>query len=163
MLEGFHVEDILLHMLNALVLFLIVGKLLYKPVRAFLRTRAEGVAASLAQAQEAHGQAEALKDVYETRITQAEDTARQRALQITSDANDSAKQMMESARDEAKELLRKAGIRAKEEHDKLLEGMDEEVAELAFGIAAQVLRREARNEDTLALAKELLHKAVNDA
>ncbi len=147
-------EEILLHILNMILLFLMLRQLLYKPVRKFMHARAERLQGSLAEAAEAHAQVEELKQEYERRIAAAEDTARERALEITAAANASAKSMAESAREESAALLNKARLDARREHDQALEGLHGEVADLALGIAEQVLGREVRREDSLRLADE---------
>jgi len=160
MLEGLHAEDILLHLINALIFFVIVRYLLYKPVRKFMDKRALRIQASLNEASEAHAEAEQLKGEYEMGMAKAEDEARERALEITSAANISAKSMLETAQDEADEVLKRANAAAQKERSKALEGVQGEVVDMAFQIAEKILAREAKNEDTLALADQAFRAAT---
>ncbi|MDR1928132.1 MAG: ATP synthase F0 subunit B [Oscillospiraceae bacterium] len=148
-----HAEDILLHILNMIILFVMLRQLLYKPVRRFMQVRSAHLKESLDEAAQAQAQAKELRAEYEGRIAAAEDVARERALEITSAANDSAKRMTESAAAESATLLAKAQSAAKAERDGALQGLQGEVAELAIGIAEQILRREVRYADSAAIAQ----------
>ncbi|MDR2525049.1 MAG: F0F1 ATP synthase subunit B [Oscillospiraceae bacterium] len=145
-------EEILLHILNMIILFLLLRKLLYKPVRKFMQERKEGLAASLEEAEQAHAKAEKLKIEYEARIADAEENARARALEITAAANASAKTMAESARAESVALLDKARDDARQERAKALDGMQQQVATLAVGVAERILQREVNKSDSERLA-----------
>ncbi|MDR0530908.1 MAG: ATP synthase F0 subunit B [Oscillospiraceae bacterium] len=153
---GFHSEDILLHMVNAVILFAIVRWLIYKPVRKFMAARTQRIASSLEEAAEAHAQAESLKAEYEKRFAQAEDAARTRALEITAAANESAKAMTEAAKRESLLLLDKARERSKEEHNRALSGLQDELVDLSISIAEQILRREVNRDDSAQLVESYL-------
>ena len=153
---GFQAKDILYHIINAVILFLIVRQLIYKPVRKFMAARTERVAASLREAAEAQAKAGELKAEYERRIAAAEDNARARALEITSAANESAKSMTDTAKRESLALLDRARDMARQEHDQALAGLRDEVAELSIGIAEQILLREVNRADSARLAERYL-------
>jgi len=163
MLSELRVEDILLHTINAFILFFLVRQLLYKPVRKFMAARREKIQTALDEAAEAQEKAAALKADYEAKIAQAEDEARERALEITSAANESARVMAETAQTEARDLLRKAADAAREEHDKALAGMEQEVLDLSFEIAEQVLRREAKTGENLDVAQAFFQEKTAPA
>ncbi|MDR1734830.1 MAG: ATP synthase F0 subunit B [Oscillospiraceae bacterium] len=160
LLKEYALDDIILHALNALILFLLVRQLLYKPVRKFMAARSEKIQASLDEAAEAEAHAKELKAEYEARIAQAEEEAREKALEITSAANESAKVMGETAENEARETIRRAAATAQDMHDKALAGMEQEVLDLSFDIATQVLRREARSGENLDMAKSYFQQKV---
>ena len=141
MLENFHIGDVLLHILNAVLLFVIVRFLVYKPVRKFMQARSERIAASLDEAAQARAESEALREEGGFILTQAEEDARAKALEITGAANESARAMTESAREESRVLLEKARAEAQAEHDRAMAGLRDEVVDLAAEMAAQILRQ----------------------
>ena len=143
MLENFHLEDVLLHMLNAVLLFVIVRFLVYKPARKFVQARSERIAAALEETRQAHGEAEALHAQSQTILAEAEEDARAKALEITGAANESARAMTESAKAESRALLEKAQAEIQEEHDRAMAGLQSEVVDLAAEMAAQILRQQA--------------------
>ena len=147
-------QSILLHTANAVILFVILRFLVYKPVRKFMQARAQRIADSLEQAEQARAQGEQLRAEQEQRLAQAEDVARARALEITEAANTSAKAMDEAAKQDAAALLGKARAAAQAEHDKALAGLRGEVIDLATGMAEQILRQNMNAQDTLRMAQD---------
>ncbi|MDR2647772.1 MAG: ATP synthase F0 subunit B [Oscillospiraceae bacterium] len=148
-----HLEDIPLHILNMIILFVILRQLLYKPVRKFMAERKARLDASLTEAEEAQQQAERLRTEYENRIAAAEETARERAVEITAAANEAAKSMKDSALEESAALLRKAREAAAQEHSKALANVQGDVVDISVAIAQQILRREVCHEDALKLTE----------
>ena len=140
MLENFHIGDVLLHLLNAVLLFVIVRFLIYKPVRKFMQARSERIAASLDEAAQARAESEALRKEGGLIIEQAEASARVKALEITGAANESARAMTESAREESRAILEKARAEAQAERGRAMAGLRDEVVDLAAEMAAQILK-----------------------
>lgn len=143
MLSELHLESVILHIINMVILFLIVRFLVYKPLRKFMQARTERIAASLSEARQANEAAEGLRAQYEQRIAAAEDEARARALEITGAANASARTITENARTESRAIIETAQAAAKAEREKALAGLRGEVIDLATGMAAQILRKES--------------------
>ena len=73
--------DILIHILNIIVLYIVIRLLVYKPVRKFMRARADSIAADAAAAQASAQEAESLKAQYEEQLA----GAKEQALKIVDD------------------------------------------------------------------------------
>jgi len=149
MLSNLHLGDILLHIANMVILFVIVRFLVYKPMRRFMQARSERIAASLGEVAQARGTCDALRAQSQTILAQAEEEARARSLEITGAANESARAMTESARAESRALLERAQAEIREEHDRAIAGLRAEVVDLATEMAAQILRQNAEGGDAL--------------
>ena len=143
MLSNLHWGDILLHIVNMILLFVILRFLVYKPMRRFMQARSERIAAALEEAERARADAEALQAGFELKTAEAEEEARARALEITGAANESARAMTESAKAQAQGILDKARAAALEEHDRAMEDMRGEVIDLAAAMAERILRQNA--------------------
>ena len=141
MLSNLHLENVIYHIINAVIFFVIVRFLVYKPLRKFMDARSERIAASLAQAEQARGDAEVLHAQSTAILAEAEEKARALSLEITGAANESARAMTESAREERRALLDKARADIQEEHDRAMAGLQGEVVDLAAEMAAQLLRQ----------------------
>ena len=141
MLSNLHLENIIYHIINAVIFFVIVRFLVYKPLRRFMDARSERIAASIEEAQKAREETEALREQSQGMIAEAEEKARALSLEITGAANESARAMTESARAESRALLEKARADMQEEHDRTLAGLQGEVVDLAAEMAAQILRQ----------------------
>ena len=142
MLAYFHIEGLVLHIINTLVLFAILLFLVYKPLRKFMRAREERIAASLDRAEQARQEAEQLRASREQDVATAEEEARARALEITDAAGAAALAMAEEAKREADALLSQARASARAEHDSAMEGLRGEVVDLAAEMAARILREQ---------------------
>jgi len=141
MLSELHWENIVLHIANMVILFVIVRFLVYKPMRRFMDARSQRIAASLEEARQAHEEAEALREQSQGMLARAEEDARARSMEITGAANESARAMTESAKDERRAILEKARAEIQEEHDRAMAGLRGEVVDLAAEMAAQLLRQ----------------------
>ena len=140
MLSELHWENILLHIANMVILFVIVRFLVYKPMRRFMDARSGRIAASLEEAKQAHEEAEALREQSQGIMAEAEEKARALSLEITGAANESASAITESARAESRAILEKARAEIKEEHDGMIAGLQGEVVDLAAAMAEQILQ-----------------------
>ncbi|MDD5602641.1 MAG: hypothetical protein PHG48_00980 [Eubacteriales bacterium] len=148
--------SIILHMINAAILFVAVYFLLYKPVRKFMTGRSERIAAQLNEAQEIKNESE--KALSESRIKtldadrNAVDTIEKSAVQaqknagaIISDAENKAEQIISRAHDEAGRIMKETR-----------ESMEAEAAGLAVAIAAKILEREVNAEDNRNIIEKFL-------
>ncbi len=158
-MEGlFNPLSILLHTINALILFVALYFLLYKPVRKFLRAREERIGARLDEAANAEQNADATRET----IAQQKLGAAHEVAGILADGQQKLKiqqdQMLAAARAEAEEILKSARLEA----DALLSGahdaMQAQAASLALDIARAVLAREVRPEDNARLIDDFLKK-----
>ena len=140
MLSNLHMGDVILHIVNMVILFVIVRFLVYKPLRKFMNARSERIAASLEEARQAREDAEALRAQREQKIAQAEEDARARSLEITGAANEAARAMTEDAKTESRAILEKAQAEARAERDRAMAGLQGEVIDLAAEMAAQILK-----------------------
>ena len=74
----------LIHILNIIVLYIVIRLLVYKPVRKFMRARADSIAADAAAAQASAQEAESLKAQYEEQLAGAKEQALKICLLYTS-------------------------------------------------------------------------------
>lgn len=155
MLE-FHLSTILFTILNLIVLFLILKKLLFGRVNAVLEQRAALVKDELASAQDNSRQAEALKAQYESKLTDA----RHKAAKILADAQNRAQRVYEGklaeADADAKRLRREAEAQIGTERETMLRDARSQVASLALLAAAKVAQQSLDSESDKALVDTFL-------
>ena len=158
-MEGlFNPVTILLHVINAAILFLVVSKLIYKPVRKFMKAREQKVEQQLheaAMAREEVGESLKKKDELlrhadqdvADRMAAGQRRARQQEEKMLSAAKAQRDEIIAEARREADAILKNAH-----------ESMETEATTLAMEIAKAVLGREVRREDHQQLIDDLLKK-----
>jgi len=141
MLSNLHWGDVLLHIVNMVILFVIVRFLVYRPMRRFMNARSERIAASLEEAKNAREEAGILHTQAGAIIADAESSARVKALGITNAASESARAIAESARTEGRAILENARAQAQAEHDRAMAALRNEVIDLAAEMAAKILQQ----------------------
>ena len=162
MLE-FEPSTILFTILNLLVLYFILRKLLFGRVNAVLEQRAALVKGELASAEDQNRQAQELKTEYEGKLTDA----RHEAAKIVADAQNRAQRVYEGkmaeAETDAKRLRSQAEAQIRTERDTMLRGARNEVASLALLAAAKVAQRSMDSADDKALVDTFLSEVGEQA
>lgn len=155
MLE-FHLSTIIFTIINLLVLFLILKKLLFGRVNAVLEQRAALVKSEIASAEDNNRRAEELKTQYESKLTDA----RHEAAKIVADAQNRAQRVYEGkmaeAETDAKRIRSEAEAQIVSERDTMLRGARNEVATLALMAAAKVAGHAMDDDGDKALVDSFL-------
>ena len=150
-MEGFELSSLLtdlpLNLLNILILYLIVSRLVYKPVKKFMAARTERVNAEAEKAAQQSAEAEAEKQKYEALLAEGQQAAKAQLEQASAEAGKKAQAIVEEAGKKADALLDEARVRAKAEHDEALSSLRDEVADLAVGISEKLLERRITDDD----------------
>ena len=134
---AFQVSTIVFTVINLLVLYFILRKLLFGRVNAVLEQRAARVKETIDSAEASKCQAEELRAEYEDKLTDA----RQEAAKLVADAQNRAQRAYEAkmadAETDAKRLRSEAEAQIASERDAMLRGARNEVASLALLAAAR--------------------------
>ena len=139
--------DIVVHLINLIVLFLLLWLVLYKPVSKFLHARADGVAQQLSDAETAKAEAGQLKTEYEAHLRAAEKEAQQAALQITQKADLASAEIVETAKHDAETLLQAAREKAEAERRESIAALKGQIADMSIALAGEILSREITEDD----------------
>ena len=158
-MEGlFNPVSILLHVINAVILFLVVSRFIYKPVRKFMKAREDKVEQQLNEARTAREEVgESLKKRDEA-LRSADQQVETRLADGRKRLQEQEAKMLASAQAERDEII----ARAHQEADAILknahESMEAQATALAMDIARAVLGREVRREDHEELIADFLKK-----
>ena len=162
MLE-FHLSTIIFTIINLLVLYFILRKLLFGRINAVLEQRAALVKSEIASAEDSNRQAQELKTQYESKLTDA----RQEAAKIVADAQNRAPRVYEGkmaeAETDAKRLRSEAETKIASERDAMLRGARSEVASLALLAAAKVAQHSMDQAGDKALVDSFLSEVGEQA
>lgn len=162
MLE-FHLSTIVFTIINLVVLFLVLRKVLFGKVNAVLEQRAQLVQQQIDAAQASNRQAQELKEEYEGKLTDAH----QEAAKIVSDAQTRAQRVYDGkvaeAQSEAQRLRNEAQAQIASERETMLQGARKEVASLALLAAAKAAGRSMDGNDDKAFVDEFLSEVGEQA
>ena len=158
----FQASTIVFTVINLVVLYLILKKLLFGRVNAVLEARAALVKQEIDSAEASNRQAEA-KSEYESRLTDA----RQEAAKLVADAQTRAQRAYEAkladAETDAKKMRSEAEAQIASERDVMLRGARNEVASLALLAASKVAQTSMDSDDDRALVDAFLSEVGEQA
>jgi F-type H+-transporting ATPase subunit b len=143
---------------NFLVLYLVLRKLLFKPVTNFMDARTKKIKDALSDAAIMKGQAEELAARYEALMANADAEAERLVKEGEDRARAEAKALLDKALAEAAETRRRGEEAAEREREKARQELLGDIAAIAAEVAGKLVGREATAEDERAadhLVREL--------
>ncbi len=154
--------QILISLANLALLFFIVKKFLFAPVKAVFAQREEELGARYAAADAAKAKAEEDREAWESKLS----TADAEATAILDNATDAAKRrgdrMIAEARERADGIIRTAEVEAELERQKAQDSIRAEIVEVSGAIAEKMLGREINVDDHRALIDSFLEDIGDD-
>ena len=126
---------------------------LFKPVQQILAKRKEEIEASYTEAEKAEGDAQAMKEEYETRLASAKEEAAEIVKSATARANARGEELVSAARAEAE---------IESERRKAAGELKNDISELALDIAGRVVEKEIDPETHKELIDDFISR-VGDA
>lgn len=142
-----HPLDILIHIINIVILFVLLRTILYKPVSKFLRQRREGIEKQLADVENAKREMESLKLQYTEKLSTAEERANEIIMESERKAAMEKEELLAKATEEAKTITLSALASAEQERKKVMNEVRGEAAGLAADLASKILKREISLSD----------------
>ena len=149
---------ILISLLNLVILFLIVKKFLFKPVKRVLEQRQQEIDDRYAQADEANAQAQSSRQEWEEKLAGADAQADAILKSATENANRRGEKLVEQAQERADSILRTAQTEAELERQKAAAGIKQEIVEVSGALAEKLLEREINQQDHRALIDSFIEE-----
>lgn len=146
-----NVWHILISLLNLVILFFILKKLLFKPVRKLFAERQAELEHQYAAADAAEQQALAHRSEWEKKLKSADEEAEAVLRDATDTAKRRAEQITEEAAVKADGIVRRAQAEAELERKKAAEGIKREIVDVSAALAEKMLEREVKVEDHRAM------------
>ena len=146
---GIDFQEIILHIINVVVLFIVLRIFLYKPVSRFMKRRSDGIAQQIDDAAKKQAEAEQLRARYDEMIKHAQGLAGELIAKSKETADEQARQIIEEAEKNAGLILEKSKSDIAYLQAQAKENMRDEITQMAIDIAERVLRREITAEDNM--------------
>lgn len=157
-----NIWTILISLANLLIIFLILKKLLWKPVTKMMNQRQAMVDKQFADAAEAEAKAEADKAQWAEKLATADQEAAARIAEADETARRHGDRVIAEAKDKAQGILRQAEAEAELERQKATASIRDEIADVSAELAEKMLEREISVEDHRAMIASFLDE-VGDA
>ena len=139
--------QIVVSLLNLLIIFLILKRFLFKPVKRILKSRQDAVDEKYAQAENAVSDAEAKQ----IELTKRLENAQAEAESIIKDATVTAERRREKIENEAREnaesIIRQAKNEAELEKKKAESEIKEQIVVVSTALTEKLIEREINEED----------------
>lgn len=139
--------QILISLANLLLIFFILKKFLFKPVKKVMDKRQAMVEEQFAVAKAAEDKALADKAAYEQKLATAQAKADSILKAADATAREHGDRLVAEAKEKAASILRQAEADAALEHKKAEEAIRAEIVEVSTQLAEKMLRREIRVAD----------------
>ena len=139
--------QMLVSLVNLVILFLLVKKFLYQPVKKMLASRQATIDGEYEAAKTAREQADADRQAYADRLKNAKteaDRVIQNAVEL---ADDRSAQIVAQAKQKADGIIRQAENDAMLERRKAQEGIKKEIVEVSSLLTEKLLQREITSQD----------------
>lgn len=150
--------QILISLLNLVLLFFIVKRFLFKPIKKVMEQRQQEIDDRYAAADAAQAQADESRQIWEEKLSHAD----AQANVILQDATDHAKhrgdKMIADAKERADGIIRTAQSEAELERRKASDGIKREIVDLSGALTEKMLEREINTEDHRALIDSFIEE-----
>ena len=148
-----NIWHIVISLANLVILFLILKKLLFKPVKKIVEKRQKELEAEYCKAEKTQAEADAIKAEWEGKMA----TAEAEADKIISDAVERADSrnevMLYESREKADQIIRKA----KRERKDARETIKKEIVDVSQALSEQIIGREINMDDH----RDLIDRAID--
>jgi len=128
-----------IQIVNTIIMYLILKKLLFKPVTEFMANRTAEVEGSYKDAEEAVKKGEELKAEYETKINSAKEEAHEIVKNGSKRAEERADEIIKSAQVETVQLKERATREIQREKQKVMNELKDDISSLAVLAASKII------------------------
>lgn len=152
-----NIWHIVISLANLVILFLILKKLLFKPVKKIVDKRQKEIESEYKKAEKTQAEADAIKAEWEGKM----ETAEAEADKIISDAVERADSrnevMLYESREKADQIIRKAKADIERERKDARETIKKEIVDVSQTLSEQIIGREINMNDH----RDLIDKAID--
>ena len=150
--------QIVISLINLVLLFLIIKRFLFKPVKNVLAKRQSEIDERYAEAELAENEAESSRREWQEKLSGAENEANSIIQKATDNAKYRGEKLIAEAEEKAESIVRMAKAEAELEKKKAVDGIKREIVEVSGALTEKMLEREINNEDHRALIDSFIEK-----
>ena len=156
---GLNLKEIIFAMVTFLILVFVLGKFIYKPFLGMLENRKQMIQEKFDRADAVNKRADARMAKYNRQIAGAEEESREIIRDAKQKAEAQAQAIIDEAKAEAAEIIAKAERTIEMEQAKAIEGLHNEIAELALLAAEQIVGDKIEDAGQEAIVDRVIRNA----
>lgn len=143
---------------NLLILFLLMKKFFFKPIKNILKQREDEVNSLYEKANSSNTEAEKLKNEYEKRLAEAKSEANEIVGSAVKNAKVRSDEIIGDAKKEAQGIMEKAEREIELEKNSCVNEIKTEISYLAVDIAKKVIEKDLKEKDHEKLIDDIISK-----
>ena len=143
---------------NAVVIFLILKHLLFKPVMAVIKAREEDIAMDIQEGKKIREEGEAFKREYEEKVGKAEEEGRNIINSAVEAAKEKSYMIKDDAKRDAEIMKERAKREIEEERIRAMNDMKDEMSDLVILAASKVIEKEIDKDKHKELIDEFIDR-----
>lgn len=159
MLESLNGFKFIMAFLNLVVLYIVLRKVLFKPIMSFMENRTKTIENSIADAEKQKAQAMQMKADYEEQLKTAKAESKRIVEAAVVKAETRQADILAEAQKQAEELLAKAGKEIELEREQMQKELRNELAGLVFAAASKVLEANLDSDSNRLLIDKFIDEA----
>ena len=156
---GLNLKEIIFAMVNFLILVFVLGTFIYKPFLGMPENRKQMIQEKFDRADAVNKRADARMAKYNRQIAGAEEESREIIRDAKQKAEAQAQAIIDEAKAEAAEIIAKAERTIEMEQAKAIEGLHNEIAELALLAAEQIVGDKIEDAGQEAIVDRVIRNA----
>ncbi|MDR1589044.1 MAG: F0F1 ATP synthase subunit B [Oscillospiraceae bacterium] len=156
---GLYPKELVIHIINIVVTFILLRMILWKPMLRFMSAREERMKTDLEAAKKLQAEAQGVKTDCEQRLDEVKAQGRDIILDSRTKAAEEAGEIISDARRQADEMMAEARVRIDSERAQAVTSARYEMAQLAAEMAARILKREVSVADNKAAIDDFFSEA----
>ena len=141
---------------NLLVLYFVLRKLLFKPVKNMIDSRQQEIDGMYSNAEKSREDADAMKADYEEKISHAQEESEEILKNAVRRAQLREEEILREANDKAARVMKRAEEQVEMEKKRAINEVKNEVSDMAIGIASAVIERDIDRKEHEALIDEFI-------
>ena len=157
-----NIWQILISLINLFLLFLIIKKFLFKPVKKVLEQRQADIDESYEAARVANDEAQRNRDELEKQLSEANDRADEILQNATENAKYRGEKIIEEAQERADSIIRVAQNEAELERKKVSDSIKREIVDVSSTLTEKMLEREINTDDHRSLIDSFIENIGED-
>lgn len=125
--------------INTIILFLALRKILFKPVREFMDARQKSIEDSISEAEQLNLEAKQLKEEYRTKLDNIKEEGREIVKAARVRADEQSKEIIKEAQDKSSRMIERAEEEIDREQIKAMNELKDKVTALSLLTAERIL------------------------
>ncbi|GAA3655793.1 F0F1 ATP synthase subunit B [Asaccharospora irregularis] len=134
--------ELLFQLINTFLVFVLLRKLLFKPVLNIIEAREKDIKSDLNQGAKAKTEGLALKKEYEEKVGSAKLEGQEIIKQATIRAEQKSQEIITTAKEEATNLKEKANRDVEQERQKVMNEIKDDISSIALLAASKVIEKD---------------------